>query len=68
MDVKDDVYYDAKEPHVSFERNCNVIVNHVLLSEIDNLVGTGDSDLKRAIDYVRKHKDELREIYMNKNR
>lgn len=68
MDTKDDVYFDAKEPHVSFERNGSVIVNHVLLSEVDNLTGTGDSDLQDAIRYVRKNKEDIKNQYLKNNR
>lgn len=68
MDVADDVYFDAKEPHISFVRKGTVIVNHVLLSEIDNLVGTGDSDLQEAIRYVRKNKSAIINEYLKNNR
>lgn len=68
MDTKDDVYFDAKEPHVSFVRHGQEIMPHVMLSEIDNLVGTGDSDLQAAIHYVRKNKTELKNLYNQYNR
>ncbi len=54
MDTKDDTYFDAKDPHVSFIRNGRPVVKHVFLSEVDNIVGTGDKDLQEAIRYVRK--------------
>ena len=60
--------FDAKEPHVSFERNGSVIVNHVLLSEVDNLAGTGDSDLKKAIHYVQDNKEDIKKQYLANNR
>lgn len=68
IDVKDDVYYDAKDPHVSFVRKGTVILNHVLLDEVDNIVGTGDSELQKAISYVRDNKDYIRKLYLQNNR
>ena len=68
MDVKDDTYYDAKDPHVSFVRQGRDTVSHCYLSEVDNLVGTGDSDLQDAIRYVRKNKEDLRQMYLKNNR
>lgn len=68
MDTKDDVYFDAKDPHVSFERKGNVILDHVLLSEVDNIVGTGDSELQDAIRYVRKNKEDIKKQYLKDNR
>ena len=68
MDTKDDTYFDAKDPHVSFVRHGKDTVKHCYLSEVDNLVGTGDSDLQEAIRYVRKHKEELKDKYLENNR
>lgn len=68
MDTKDDVYFDAKDPHVSFVRHGRDTVRHCYLSEVDNLVGTGDSDLQDAIRYVRKNKNYLEELYYSNNR
>ena len=68
MDVKDDVYYDAKDPHVSFVRNGRELVRHCNLDQVDDLVGTGDSDLQEAIRYVRQHKEELKKRYQQENR
>lgn len=67
MDTKDDIYYDAKDPHVSLERNGYVIINHLPLSEIDNLVGR-DPDEKKAIYWIRDHKQYLEELYYHNNR
>lgn len=68
MDIKDDVYFDAKDPHVSFEENGSIIVDHVPLSKVDNLVGTGNSNLKKAIQYVRDNKDDIIKQYLENNR
>lgn len=68
MDTRDDTYYDAKEPHVSFVRYGQELVSHVMLSEVDNLVGTGDHDLQKAIRYVRDNKEYLWNLYMQNNR
>ncbi len=68
MDKKDTDYFDAKDPHVSFVRNGDDVVKHVFLSEIDNIVGTGDSDLQKAIRYVRKNKEDLIKMYEENNR
>ena len=67
MDTKDDVYYDAKDPHVSFERNGTVIVKHLSLDEVDKLVGR-DSDEKEAIRWVRDNKRDLEKQYLEGNR
>lgn len=68
MDKKDDVYFDAKDPHVCFVRNGRDVVPHCYLSEVDNLVATGDSDMQEAIRYLRKNKDELIKQYIDNNR
>lgn len=68
MDTKDSVYFDAKDPHVSFEENDSIIVDHIPLSEVDNLVGTGNSNLKKAIHYLRDNKDDIIRQYLAKNR
>ncbi len=67
MDTKDDVYYDAKEPHVSFVRKGTTILDHLLLSEVCNLVGR-DSEEKDAIYWVREHREELIKQYIDENR
>lgn len=67
MDTPDDVYFDAKKPHVSFERRGNVILNHLSLDEVDNLVGR-DSEEKEAIYWVRENKDKLEKEYYKMNR
>ncbi len=67
IDTKDDVYFDAKDPHVSFEKNGRVIINHLLLTEVDNLVGR-DSDEKKAIYWVRDNKKRIEEMYYQENR
>lgn len=68
IDTKDDIYYDAKDPHVSFIRKGTVIHNHILLDEVDDIVGTGDSDLQDAIRYVRKNKEYIKKLYYENNR
>ncbi len=68
MDTKDDTYFDAKDPHVSFVRHGNDVLAHCYLSEVDNIVGTGDADLQKAIKYVRKNKDRLKKQYESENR
>lgn len=67
MDTKDDVYYDAKDPHVSLERNGRVILNHLSLDSVDNIVGR-DSDEKKAIYWIRDNKDMLKIKYLEYNR
>lgn len=62
IDTKDEDYRDMKEPHVSFVRNGVVLVNHLMLSEVDHLVGR-DSDEKKAIYWVREKKEKLIEMY-----
>lgn len=67
MDTKDDVYFDAKEPHVSFVRKGQVILNHLLLSEVCDLVGR-DREEKDAIYWVRDNRKYLEELYLQSNR
>lgn len=67
MDTKDDVYFDAKEPHISFERNGRIILKHLTLSEVDNVVGN-DPDEKKAIYWVRENKSYLIDEYIKNNR
>lgn len=67
MDTKDDVYYDAKDPHVSLERNGSVILNHLSLDRVDDIVGR-DSDEKKAIYWIRDNKDMLEKMYLDNNR
>lgn len=67
MDVRDDVYYDAKDPHISFVRRGDTVVEHCYLSQVDNVVGTGDSDLQKAIRYCRDNKEHLINLYKGYN-
>lgn len=67
MDVRDDMYADAKPPHVSFVQNGREILSHVYLSDIDDIVGY-DSDTKKAIYWVRDHKYELEQKYKELNK
>ena len=67
MDTKDDVYFDAKDPHVSFEENGRVTIKHLSLSEVDGMVGR-DSDEKKAIYWVRDNKRYLEDLYEKQNR
>lgn len=68
MDTKDDTYFDAKDPHVSFVRHGKDVLAHCYLSEVDNIVGTGDADLQKAIQYVRRNKGRLERLYKSNNR
>ena len=65
MDTPDDIYYDAKDPHVSLEgRGGEVIVNHLYLSTIDNTVGDNSYPyFKEAVKWVRKHRWKLEDMY-----
>lgn len=65
MDTPDDVYFDAKDPHVSIE-GPGIYLNHVDLYSIDNIVGTGDRELQGAIRWIRDNKSELIKMYENK--
>lgn len=67
MDTKDDIYYDAKDPHVSFEQNGRVTIKHLSLSEVDSLVGR-NADEKKAIYWVREKKNDLEKQYYQINR
>lgn len=67
MDTKDDVSYDAKDPHVFLEENGKVTVRHLSLSTVDNYVGR-TSDEKKAIYWIRDNKEWLIEQYFDKNR
>lgn len=67
MDTKDDVYFDAKDPHVSFEENGRVTIKHLSLAEVDGMVGR-DSDEKKAIYWVRDNKRYLEDLYEKQNR
>lgn len=67
MDTKDTLSYDAKEPHVSFEENGRVTIPHILLSDVDNLVGR-TSDEKEAIYKLRRMKPDLIKLFYEKNR
>lgn len=67
MDTKDDTYFDAKDPHVSFEQNNHATVNHLSLADVDNFVGR-DPDEKKAIYWVRDRKSYLIDLYYNQNR
>lgn len=68
MDTKDDVYFDAKDAHVSFEQNGKVVFNHIMLNEVDRLCVTGmGSDMKEALKYVVRNKDKLIERYKKEN-
>lgn len=66
MDTKDDFSYDAKEPHVSFEEHGVVTLNHLNLSEVDDLVGRTPEE-KRAIEKLRANKDEYIKKYHENN-
>ena len=66
MDTPDDVYYDAKDPHVSFERDGSVILNHFYLATANDYVGR-DSDEKKAIYWVRKYQEDLEDMYKKGN-
>ena len=68
MDTRDDTYYDAKDPHVSFYKHGREVHSHIYLSDVDNLVATGDSDMQEAIRYVRRNKLDLERQYYNSNR
>lgn len=69
MDVRDDVYFDAKDAHVSFEQNGQVIINHIMLKDVDRICVTGmGSDVKEALQYVVRNKEKLIEQYSNINR
>lgn len=67
MDTKDDIYYDAKDPPVSFEQNGRVTIRHLSLSEADRLV-CRDPDEKKAIYWVRDHRSDLEDLYNKNNR
>lgn len=67
MDTKDDVYFDAKDPHVSFEQDGRVTIRHLSLSEVDDIVGR-DADEKKAIYWVRDNKKRLERMYYENNR
>lgn len=68
MDTKDDTYYDAKDPHVSFYKHGREVYNHIYLNDVDRLVATGDTDMQEAIRYVRRHKGDLEQQYYDNNR
>ena len=67
MDTRDTYSYDAKEPHVSFEENGRVTIQHIPLSDVDNLVGRSP-DEKEAIYELRKQKDRLIKLFLESNR
>lgn len=67
MDTKDDIYYDAKDPHVLLEENGIVTVKHLSLSNVDDYVGR-TSDEKKAIYWIRDKKEWLIEQYLKNNR
>lgn len=62
MDTPDDVYYDAKDPHVSFEQNGTVTLRHLDLYSVDGVVGS-DREEKAAVYWVREHKQDLINMY-----
>ncbi len=66
MDVKDSVYGDKKDPHISMERKGAVILNHIYLSEVDRLVGN-DKETKEAIYWLRDNKEKLKKMYQEYN-
>lgn len=41
MDTRDDTYFDAKDPHVYFERNGKNVLKHCYLSDVDNWLPRG---------------------------
>lgn len=67
MDTPDDIYYDAKDPHVSLEGpGGEIYVRHLDLYSINDTVGTGSSNVREAIYWVRKKQDKLIAMYIAK--
>lgn len=62
MDVRDDVYYDAKAPHVSLYRKNSMVLEHLFLDEADSVVGR-DHEVTDAIKWVRDNRWELEQKY-----
>lgn len=67
MDVQDDVYYDAKAPHVSLYRKNIMVLEHLFLDEADRVVGR-DHEETNAIKWVRDNRWELEQKYKALNR
>lgn len=64
VDIPDTDSRDKKRPHVYLQGpGGSYDVEHIYLDEVDNLVGTGDSNRKKAIYYIRDHKEKLEKIY-----
>ena len=68
MDTRDGTYFDAKDPHVYFERNGKTVLKHCYLSDVDTLVATGDRAMQDAIRYLRQKKPDLIQEYLDNNR
>ncbi len=69
MDTPDDVYFDAKDPHVSLEgKSGEIIARHVDLYSVDNYVGDSKTPyFKEAMYWIRSHKSELIKMYEDKS-
>lgn len=67
MDVKDDTYYDAKDPHVSLFRKGEEVLEHLPLDRADSVVGY-NKEITDAIKWVRANKRELEQKYVELNR
>jgi len=62
VDVQDDNYFDAKDPHISIWKGDTKVYSHIYIDQIGSLKGSGNEE-KRLFKYLLENKEFLKEQY-----